>query len=58
MFYIGLYRGKHEQIFLSKTTWYRARIFGMKHYLIDLDQVCSNYGPGVKNGSVPRSHVL
>ena len=58
MFYIGLYRGKHEQIFLAETTRHRAWIFGMEHYLIDLDQVCSNYGPGVKIGSVPRSHVL
>ena len=30
MLYIGLYRKKHEKIFLSETTWPRALIFGMK----------------------------
>ena len=29
MFYIGLYREKHEKIFLSETIWHRALIFGM-----------------------------
>ena len=29
MSYIGLYREKHEKIFLSETIWPRALIFGM-----------------------------
>ena len=48
IFYIiGLYREKHEKIFLSETIRHRALIFGMKHNLVDLYQVCSNYAPGV-----------
>ena len=49
---MGFYREKHEKIFLSETTRPRALIFGMKHYLVDLYQVCSNYTPGAKNGSM------
>ena len=45
MFYIALYRANMKKIFLSK-----ALIFGMKHHLVDLFQVCSNYAPGAKNG--------
>ena len=60
MFYVGLYREKHEKIFLSETTMLRALIFGtcMKHHLVNLYQVCSNYIPGAKNGPPPGSHVL
>ena len=29
MFYVGLYREKHEKIFLSETIKHRALIFGM-----------------------------
>ena len=50
MLYIGLFREKHEKIFLSETTRPRALIFGMKHHLVDLQKVCSNYTPGAKNG--------
>ena len=50
MFYIGLYRKQHEKIFLSETTRPRALIFGRKHHLVDLYQVCSNYSTGAKNG--------
>ena len=39
MFYIDLYREKHEVIFLSETTRPRALIFGMKHHLVDFYQV-------------------
>ena len=53
MFYIGLYRGKHEKIFLSETIRLRALIFGMQHHLVDLYKVCSNYAPGTKNGPAP-----
>ena len=28
----------------------RALIFSIKHHLVNLYQVCSNYTPGVKNG--------
>ena len=35
LFYIVLYREKH---------------IGMKHHLVNLYQVCSNYIPGAKNG--------
>ena len=50
MFYIGLYREKHEKIFLSETIRPRALIFDMRHHLIDFYGVCSNYPPGAKNG--------
>ena len=40
MFYIGLYREK-QKIFLSEITRPRALMFGMKHHLVDLYQVCS-----------------
>ena len=43
MFYIGLYREKYEKIFLSETTRPRGLIFGMKHHLVNLYQVCSIY---------------
>ena len=48
MFYLGLYRGKCEKIFLSETTRPRTLIFGIQHH-----QVCSNYTPGAKNGPAP-----
>ena len=51
MFYIGLYREKREQIFLSETKGHRVLIFGMYHHLVDLYQVWSKYTPGAKNGS-------
>ena len=44
MFYIGLYREKHEKI-LFKTTRPRALISDVKHHLVNLSQVCSNYIP-------------
>ena len=53
MFYIGLYREKHEKIFLSGTTNHLALIFFMKHHLVDLYHVCSNSAPGAKNGLAP-----
>ena len=53
MFYIGFNREKHEKIFLSETTRPRALIFGMKHHLVDLYQVCSNKTPGAKNVHAP-----
>ena len=43
MIYIGLYREKHDKIFLSKTTKLEALIFGIKHHHVNLYQVCSNY---------------
>ena len=53
MVYIGLNRGKHEQIFSSETTSPRGFLFGMQHHLVDLYHVCSNYAPRVKNGPAP-----
>ena len=58
MFYIGFYRDKHGKIFLSETVRSRALIFGMKHYLVNLYHVCSNYAPGAKSGNALGSHVL
>ena len=49
----GLYSEKCEKIFLSETTRPRVLIFGMKHHLVDLYQVCLNYIPRAKNGPVP-----
>ena len=57
MLYIDLYREKYEKLFLSETTRHRALIFGMKHHLVDLDQVCSSYSPGAKNGNAQGSHA-
>ena len=57
MFYIGLYREKHEKILLFETTMPRALIFGMKHHLVNLYKVCSNYIPWAKNGP-PRGHMF
>ena len=54
MFYIGLCRENHEKIILSETTRPRALLFGMKHHLVNLYQVCSNYIPGAKNCPDPR----
>ena len=58
MFYIGLYREKHETNFLSETTRPRALNFGMKHHLVNLYQVRSNYIPGIKKAPPQGSHVL
>ena len=53
MFYIGLYREQHKQIYLSEATRPKGLIFGMQYHLVDLYQVCSNYSPGAKNGTAP-----
>ena len=58
MLYIDLYREKHQKIFLSETTSPRALIFRMKHNLVDLYQVCSNYTPGAKNLLHHGRHML
>ena len=42
-----------KKIFLSKTTRPRALILSMKHHLVDLFQVSSNYAAEAKNGSPP-----
>ena len=52
MFYIGLYRENMKKIFLCETTRPRALIFVMKHHLVNLYQVCSNYIPG------PKGHMF
>ena len=53
MIYIGLFRGKHEKIFLSKTIRPRAFIFGMNHNLMNLYHVCSKDTPGAKMCPAP-----
>ena len=50
--YIGLFGENHEKI-LSETTRPRALIFGMKHHIVTLYQICSNYFAWVKNGPSP-----
>ena len=57
MFYIDLYREKDEKKILSETTRPRALIFGMKHHLVNLYRVCSNYIPGANNGP-PRVYLF
>ena len=52
------YIGKHAKIFLSETTRPSVLAFGMKHHLVDLYQVCSNYTPGAKHGPAPGGHML
>ena len=44
---------KSLKIFFSETRRHRALIFGMKHLLMDIYQICSNYVPGVKTGPAP-----
>ena len=39
VFYIGLYR-ENMKILFHETTRLGALIFDMKHYLVDLNQVC------------------
>ena len=51
MFYIGLFRENMKKILLSETIRPRALIFGMKHHLVDLYQVCSNNAPWANNCS-------
>ena len=46
-----------KKIFLSETTMPRALIFGKKHHIVNLYQVCSNYIPGAKNG-LPPGHMF
>ena len=43
---------------LSETTRPTALIFCMKHHLVNLYQVCSNYIPGANMTSPPGSHGL
>ena len=49
IFYIGLYREHKKKIFSSETTKPSALIFVMKHYLVDLFQVCYNFDLGAQN---------
>ena len=57
MFNMGLYR-ENIKIFWSETTRHRALIFGMKHHLVDLYQICPNYAPGAKKRPRPRGHIF
>ena len=52
MFYIDLKNMKKISS-LKQTIWPRALIFVMKHHLVNLYQVCSNYFPGAKTGPAP-----
>ena len=55
------YIGKHnaiEKLFLSETTMPRALIFGMKHHLVNLCQVCTNFISGAKNYPTPGGHMF
>ena len=58
MFYIGLYKEKHETIFLSETKMPRALIFGMKHHLVNLYQVVQMISLGPKMAPPQGSPVL
>ena len=51
MFYIGL---KRES--MKKSSCLKPQ--GMKHHLVDLYQVCSNYAPGAKKFPRPRGHMF
>ena len=57
MFYIGLYREKHDKILLSETIRPRDLRFGVKHHLVNLYQVISNYASVAKNG-LPLGHIV
>ena len=45
-----------QKNFLSETTRPRVFIFGVKHHLVNLYQVCSNYIHWAKNG-LPRAYA-
>jgi hypothetical protein len=47
---------KNLKYLLLKTERARAKIFGMKHLLVSVYQVCSNKRPGVKIGP-PRGVI-
>jgi hypothetical protein len=36
----------------------KAKIFGMKHLLMSVYQICSNKSPGVKIGPAPWGHCF
>ena len=57
MFYIGLYNGKYDKIFLSETTRTKALIFGILHHLVDHYQIYSNYAPGGQKWAQPGGHI-
>ena len=40
----------------SENTRPRALIFDMEHCLMDLYQICSNGGPGIRNGPAAGGH--
>ena len=52
-----LIKEKHEKI-LSETTRPRAFIFSVKHHLVDLYQVCSNYAPGANKWAGRRGRMF
>ena len=56
--YIGLYGENMKKIFWSEITRPRALSFGMKHHLVVLYQVCSNYTSGATKWPHPGSHMF
>ena len=42
----------------KKSSCLKPLIFGMKHHLVDLNQACTNYAPGAKNGPIPGGHIF
>ena len=49
MFNIDFYRENMKKNIMSETRRPRTLIFDMKHHLVDLYQVCSNYSTWAKN---------
>ena len=47
-FHIEIKKETFESLF-AQTIRARAFIFGIKHHLVTLYQISSNYGPGVEN---------
>ena len=45
--------GKTQKIVLSEITRPGALIFSMQHLPLNLDPICSKYGPAAKNGLSP-----
>ena len=41
---------------VSETTELRALIFSVRHWLVDLYQICSNCVPGIKIGPAAEGH--
>ena len=50
--------GRYQCLFLTETTIFRALIFGLLNYLVDLYQACSKHAPRAKKSPLPSDHMF